>query len=186
MTQNKTRLMQSDEIEKVINDLSNKIYQDLDDIKRCAIVGIQTRGVELGRRIRENLEELSGEPVKSGTMDITFYRDDLATRGVLPVLKETKIDFNITNMDVIMVDDVIFTGRTTKAALETLTAFGRPRSIRLFVLVDRGNREMPIQPDYCGFAVKTRIDDIIKVRLQEIDNEEDGVFLCKPGSDECQ
>lgn len=172
------RVLDSSQVQKIIEELSQKIYDDLKDIDRCAIVGIQTRGVELARRIRQNLERLSGKEVKSGTIDITFYRDDLATRGVLPVLKETKIEFNITNMDVIMVDDVIFTGRTTKAALETLTAFGRPRSIKLFVLVDRGNREMPIQPDYCGYTQKTGIKDIVQVRLKEIDDVEDGVYLC--------
>ena len=92
-------------------------------------MGVQTRGVGLANRIRERIEELSGVPVKSGILDITFHRDDLATRGVLPAIKETKIEFDITNMVILLVDDVIFTGRTTKAALETLTTFGRPKAI---------------------------------------------------------
>jgi len=171
-------VLDSKQVNQAIEELSRNIYDDLKDIDRCAIVGIQTRGVELAKRIRQNLEKMSGKEVRSGTIDITFYRDDLATRGMLPVLKETKIEFNITNMDVILVDDVIFTGRTTKAALETLTAFGRPRSIKLFVLVDRGNREMPIQPDYCGHTQETGVNDVIHVRLKEVDNVEDGVYLC--------
>jgi pyrimidine operon attenuation protein / uracil phosphoribosyltransferase len=161
----KTVLLQSKEIAEIIDRLSGQIYNDLDDNEKFAVVGLQTGGVELARRIRSRIEELSGKPVKSGTLDITFYRDDLATRGVLPSIKETSIAFDISAMTILLVDDVIFTGRTTKAALETLTSFGRPKAIRLFVMVDRGNRELPIQPDYCGYRIKTGIHDAIEVIL---------------------
>jgi pyrimidine operon attenuation protein / uracil phosphoribosyltransferase len=161
----KTVLLQSKDISEIIDRLSGQIYNDLDDVDKFAVVGLQTGGVELARRIRSRIEELSGKPVKSGTLDITFYRDDLATRGVLPSIKETSIAFDISNMTILLVDDVIFTGRTTKAALETLTSFGRPKAIRLFVMVDRGNRELPIQADYCGYRIKTGIQDVIEVIL---------------------
>ena len=126
-----------------------------------AIVGMQTRGVEIARRLKARIESISGRKVNEGIIDITFYRDDLATKGVLPVIKETRIGFDIRNMTILLVDDVIFTGRTTKAALETLTSFGRPKAIRLFVMVDRGNRELPIQPDYCGYRIRTGIKDAV-------------------------
>ena len=122
----------------------------------------------------------SGKKIQSGTLDNTFYRDDLATRGVLPAIKETLIEFDISNMTILLVDDVIFTGRTVRAAMETLTSFGRPRAIRLFVLIDRGNRELPIQPDYCGYKISTDIKDAIEVILQS-DNPANDTVLLYPG-----
>lgn len=171
------KLLGGAEIEKLIEDYSKKIFQDMPDLEQFAIIGIQTRGVTLAERIRMNLENLSGRKIKAGILDITFYRDDLSTRGVLPVIKETKIGFDIEKMTILLVDDVIFTGRTTKAALESLMSFGRPRAIRLFVLIDRGNRELPLQPDYCGFRIDTTVDDAVKVCLRETDDGEDGVYL---------
>jgi len=174
-----TVLLQSKEIAEIIDRLSGQIFTDLADIEKFAVVGLQTGGVELARRIRSRIEELSSKPVKSGTLDITFYRDDLATRGVLPSIKETSIAFDIAAMTILLVDDVIFTGRTTKAALETLTSFGRPKAIRLFVMVDRGNRELPIQPDYCGYRINTGIDDKIEVILSGETPSGDSVVVHK-------
>jgi pyrimidine operon attenuation protein / uracil phosphoribosyltransferase len=171
-------LLNKDDIDKIILEYSEKIYQDIKNIGEFAIVGIQTRGVQLANRIRKNIESMSGKPVKNGILDITFYRDDIATRGVLPVIKETKIEFNITSMTILLVDDVIFTGRTTKAAIETLMSFGRPRAIKYFVLIDRGSRELPIQPDYCGYKIDTTVKDKVKVRLRETDKMDDVVLLC--------
>lgn len=172
-------ILKSSDIERIIRENSEKILRDIRDPGGLAVVGVQTRGVELARRIRENIEKLSGTSIKSGVLDITFYRDDLSTRGVLPVIKETRIEFNIAQMTILLVDDVIFTGRTTKAALETLTSFGRPRAIKFFVLIDRGNRELPIQPDYCGMKIETGLRDRVNVVLREIDNLEDAVLLCR-------
>ncbi len=165
------------DIESIIEDTSKTLIKNIPDMKEFAIVGIQTRGVEIATRLRKRLEELSGTPIRHGILDITFYRDDIATRGILPVIKETRIDFNITNTTILLVDDVLFTGRTTKAALETLMSFGRPRAIKLFVLIDRGSRELPIQPDYCGYSINTTVKDKVKVRLWETDSEEDKVVL---------
>jgi pyrimidine operon attenuation protein/uracil phosphoribosyltransferase len=173
-------LLNSSDIDKIINTYSEQIYSDNSDIDRFAVVGLQTGGVELARRIRERIETRSGKKIQSGTLDITFYRDDLATRGVLPSIKETSIAFDITTMTILLVDDVIFTGRTTKAALETLTSFGRPKAIRLFVLIDRGNRELPIQPDYCGYKTRTNIKDSIDVLLNKDNPKEDRVII-RPG-----
>lgn len=171
------KILGKDEIDKIITETAEKIYKDITDIDSFAIIGIHTRGVELSERIRSRIEILAGKSVKHGTLDISFYRDDLATRGKLPVLKETLIEFNINKKTILLVDDVLFTGRTTKAAIETLMAFGRPYIIRLFALVDRGGRELPIQPDYCGFKVNASQDDLVRVRLSETDKVEDTVFL---------
>jgi pyrimidine operon attenuation protein/uracil phosphoribosyltransferase len=170
-------LLQSKDIAEIIDRLSGQIYSDIGNADKFAVVGLQTGGVELARRIRKRIEALSGAQIQSGTLDITFYRDDLATRGVLPSIKETSIAFDIATMTILLVDDVIFTGRTAKAALETLTSFGRPKAIRLFVLVDRGNRELPIQPDYCGFRVQTGIKDNIEVVLSDQPPANDSVIL---------
>lgn len=171
------RILDSAEIENIINRTAERIAADFSDWDNFAVVGIQTRGVELAARIRERLEKITDRHIKNGTLDISFYRDDIATRGKLPVLKETFIEFNINRKTILLVDDVLFTGRTTKAAIETLMAFGRPYIIRLFVLVDRGGRELPIQPDYCGYKVETSAEDQVKVRLSGTDKVEDSVFL---------
>ncbi len=173
-------ILNKQDIERILNETAEKLYREIPNVEDLAIVGIQTRGVELATRLLSRLERLSGKTIKFGTLDITFYRDDIATRGVLPVIKETKIEFNITKKTILLVDDVLFTGRTTKAALETLTTFGRPQAIRLFVLVDRGNRELPIQPDYFGFRIETSVEDKVRVRLNIHDNTEDHVTLANP------
>jgi pyrimidine operon attenuation protein / uracil phosphoribosyltransferase len=171
------KILDKNDIDKILNECASEIYKNIEDIDKFSIIGIHTRGVELADRIRGIIERLAGKEIKHGTLDISFYRDDLATRGRLPVLKETLIEFNINKRNILLVDDVLFTGRTTKAALETLTTFGRPFSIRLFVLVDRGGRELPIQPDYCGIKVEAGTEDLVKVRLAQTDKVEDSVFL---------
>jgi pyrimidine operon attenuation protein/uracil phosphoribosyltransferase len=171
------KILGKEDIDRIITESAKAIFSDIEKTDNFAIIGIHTRGVELADRIRRELEKLSGKEIKHGTLDISFYRDDLTTRGKLPVLKETLIEFNINKKNILLVDDVLFSGRTTKAALETLTTFGRPFTIKLFVLVDRGGRELPIQPDYCGFKVDTTQDDQVKVRLSATDKVEDSVFL---------
>jgi len=171
------KILSKDEIDKIIIESSKAIFKDIEDFDQFAIIGIHTRGVELADRIRKEIEKLAGKEIKHGTLDISFYRDDLTTRGKLPVLKETLIEFNINKKNILIVDDVLFSGRTTKAALETLTTFGRPFSIKLFVLVDRGGRELPIQPDYCGFKVNTTHEDQVKVKLSATDKVEDAVYI---------
>lgn len=171
------KILGKDEIEKIISENAERIFHDIGDIDNFAIIGIHTRGVELSERIRVKMEALAGKPIKHGILDISFYRDDLATRGKLPVLKETLIEFNINKKNILLVDDVLFTGRTTKAALETLMAFGRPYVIRLFTLVDRGGRELPIQPDYCGYRADADAEDQVRVKLSGTDKVEDAVYI---------
>jgi pyrimidine operon attenuation protein/uracil phosphoribosyltransferase len=171
------KILGKEEIDKIITEYAEKILHDIGDIDNFAIIGIHTRGVELSERIRLRMETLTGKAIKHGTLDISFYRDDLATMGKLPVLKETLIEFNINKKNILLVDDVLFTGRTTKAALETLMAFGRPYAIKLFTLIDRGGRELPIQPDYCGYRVEAGADDKVRVKLSGIDKVEDAVYI---------
>jgi len=175
-------LLDAKEINKIINRLAKKIAQEVDDFDKFAIVGIQTRGVELARRIKAKIEESIKKSILSGTLDVSFFRDDLATRGTLPVMKETDITFDISGLNILLVDDVIFTGRTIKAALETLMTFGRPARISLLSFVDRGNRQLPFQPDYCGYKVKTRVEDDVKVLLNGVDKEPDSVVHIKDKS----
>jgi pyrimidine operon attenuation protein/uracil phosphoribosyltransferase len=175
----KKLLLDNKAIKQIMEKTAKNLFDNLKTEGEFAIVGIQTRGVELADRLRKKLEVLSGKEIKNGILDITFYRDDLATRGYLPAIKETRIEFDINGIIIILVDDVLFTGRTVKAALETLTGFGRPKAIKLFALVDRGNRELPIQPDYCGFTIGTAVTDEVQLRLKETDNVEDSVYLIK-------
>lgn len=169
-------ILSSQDIERIIETNAEQIYKDIPASDNFAIIGVQTRGVELALRLKKIIEKLSGKEIPFGVLDITFYRDDIGTRKNLPVIKETRIDFDISGMKILLVDDVIFTGRTTKAALETLTSFGRPSHIKLFNLVDRGNRELPVQPDYTGFKISTSLKDDIRVCLKNIDDS-DSVFL---------
>jgi len=174
------QLLGSREIDSIISDVAGKVISDINAMERFAVVGIQGGGVELASRLRSVIERRAAKNLKHGIIDISFYRDDLATRGMLPALKETRIDFDITNMSILLVDDVIFTGRSVKAALEALMSFGRPLNIKLFCMVDRAGRELPIQPDYFGIKVNSAsVADNIKVRLYPDDAARDVVVLEK-------
>ena len=153
------------------------IKDDQKDAPAIAIVGIQSRGVPLATRIAAVLRKSTGKKIDVGSLDITLYRDDLSTVGTRPVLKATNIPFSIDGRTVILVDDVLFTGRTIRAALDELVDFGRPSRIALAVLIDRGHRELPIQADYVGRTVKTRRTDMVDVRLTEIDGRDEVVLV---------
>lgn len=171
-------LMDAAQIDDAVRTIAQQVYDSCKGLERFAIVGIQTRGIHLADRIRSHIEKLSGASVPHGVLDITFYRDDLTSRGSLPVLKETKIAFDMEGMTILLVDDVLFTGRTIKAALDTLTDYGRPKRILLAVLADRGNRELPIQPDFCALNIETHFTDEVLVHLSEADGA-DSVVLVK-------
>jgi pyrimidine operon attenuation protein/uracil phosphoribosyltransferase len=140
----------------------------LDDL---ALVGIRTRGVPLARRLARTLKEINGDDVPTGALDITLYRDDLMRTpvGPQPVVRRTEIPFSIDDRKILLVDDVLYTGRTIRAALDALIDFGRPRSIQLIALVDRGHRELPIKADYVGKNIPTSLTQSVQVRLEEID-----------------
>ncbi len=146
------------------------------DISNVVIIGMQTRGVPIAERIAEMIRKKSGKKMKVGVIDVTFYRDDFRIRLKQPEIQLSDIPFSIDEKDIILVDDVIYTGRTVRAALAALMDYGRPSSIKLVSLVDRGHRELPIQPDFNGLEHKTKSDEEIQVRVEEIDGE-DGIFV---------
>ena len=171
------RLMDQAAVEAALERITNEILERHATRSRLAVIGIHTRGVVLAKRVHEALQSRTGAEIPFGTLDITLYRDDHDVHGVKAVVRATDIPFHLDGKDVILVDDVLFTGRTTRAALTELVDFGRPSTIQLAVLVDRGHRELPIQPDYVGGRFETHRQDSIHVRLAETDPSEEVVLV---------
>jgi pyrimidine operon attenuation protein / uracil phosphoribosyltransferase len=174
-------LLSSKDLERKTTRIVHEILEDNNDNNDIAIVGIKTRGEYLGRRIVEELNTIEKKEIPFGTLDITLYRDDLRNNLALPELKETNIPFNVENKTIILVDDVLFTGRTIRAAIDAIMDFGRPANIKLAVLVDRGLRELPIQADYIGLSIETVSSQKIKVFLKEKDKKDKVVLLYDNG-----
>jgi len=168
----KARIMDKERIDRTITRIAHEIIERNKGVDDLVLIGIRTRGVPLAKRLAEKIEEIEGKKIKVGILDITLYRDDLTVIGPQPIVKETKIPFPITDKKVVLVDDVLFTGRTVRAALDSLIDFGRPRSIQLAVLIDRGHRELPIRADYVGKNVPTSLKELVEVRLTEEDGED--------------
>jgi pyrimidine operon attenuation protein/uracil phosphoribosyltransferase len=175
-------LLDAESITRTLSRIAHEIIERNDDLDDVALVGIHTRGVPLAQRLRRLLAERSGYELPVGQLDITFHRDDVAVRGGVaplhpqPVVRATRLDFPLEGMTVILVDDVLFTGRTIRAAIDALLEFGRPARVQLAVLADRGHRELPIRPDYVGKNLPTSRGERIQVQLLEID-EVDQVLL---------
>ncbi len=167
-----TRIADQIAINGKLDELASLVYKDVQDPSRLVLVGIQRRGVELAQRIAKRIAENTGLEVPLGILDITFYRDDLSMVSHHPVVHSTQIPFGLDDKVIVLVDDVVYTGRTIRAALDALVDFGRPRIVRLLALVDRGHRELPVQPDYIGWEVPTKIGDVIHVKVREIDGED--------------
>ena len=165
-------------ISKAVSRISYEILEGDRANGKLAIVGIRTAGEYLAKRIVQRLKEIEKTEVNYGVVDITLYRDDLSTNNA-PVLRGTEIPFPIANSRIILVDDVLFTGRTVRAALDAITDFGRPRTVELACLVDRGHRELPIRADYVGKNIPSNREDSIKVKLKEMGYQADGVYLVK-------
>ncbi len=164
-------VMDADRVSRALTRIAHEIVERNRGTDGLALVGVRTRGVPLARRLARSLAEITGEEVPTGALDITLYRDDLMRSpvGPQPVVRRTEIPFSIDDRRILLVDDVLYTGRTTRAALDALIDFGRPKSIQLVVLVDRGHRELPIKADYVGKNVPTALRESVNVRLQEID-----------------
>ena len=171
-----TLLMTADAMGAALDSLAASLIARHGDSRTLALVGIQRRGVVIAERLRERMERALGHSVPSGSLDINLYRDDWTTRGPKPAIGETSIRFDVEGKTLILVDDVLFTGRTIRAALEALADFGRPGKVELLVLVDRGHRELPIHADYAGLVQATAKKDRVDVLVKEID-EEEGVRL---------
>ena len=176
----KTVLMTAGDMNRVLTRMASQVVENNPDLSGVLLVGIRRRGVPLAERIAAKIKEADGVTVATGALDITLYRDDLSTVGDRPVVNKTELPADITGKTIILVDDVLYTGRTIRAALDELIDFGRPRRVQLAVLVDRGWRELPIQADYVGKTVTTTADEIIKVMLPEYDETEQVVVVEHP------
>jgi pyrimidine operon attenuation protein/uracil phosphoribosyltransferase len=168
----KGRLMSASEIERTLVRLAHEIVERNNGAANLGLVGIKRRGVPLAQRLGKIIEGIEKTPVQTGMLDISFYRDDLSTRDIRPVVEKGEIGFDIEGRDIILMDDVLYTGRTIRAALDALFDHGRPKSVQLLVLIDRGHRELPIEARFIGRIVPTSRREIIEVKLREIDNEE--------------
>jgi len=168
----KSQIMDKDQMERSLQRMAHEIIEQNRGLEKIRLVGIRSRGVPLAERLSSYLKLISNQEVPVGILDITLYRDDLSTISHQPVIKGSAVDFDIEDAVVVLVDDVLYTGRTVRAAIEALMDFGRPKQIQLAVLIDRGHRELPIKADYVGKNVPTSKEEIIKVSLEEIDGED--------------
>lgn len=164
--------MSASEIDRTLVRLAHEIIEKSPDLDKLAFIGVKRRGVPLAQRLAVKIEQIERRTIRVGILDMNLYRDDLSTVGAQPVLNSTDIPFDITGIDVVLVDDVLYTGRTTRASLDALFDKGRPRRIQLCVLIDRGHRELPIEARFVGKFVDTADNEIIEVKLEEIDGQE--------------
>jgi pyrimidine operon attenuation protein / uracil phosphoribosyltransferase len=168
--------MNAADIGRALTRIAHEILERNKGADRLVFVGIAARGDDLARRLSSEIERIEGTTVPVGALDITFYRDDIGMRAEAPEVHETRVDFDINGRTVVLVDDVLFSGRTIRSAMDALVDFGRPSAIRLAVLVDRGHRELPIRADFVGKNVPTRLDDDVRVAVREVDGQ-DAVLL---------
>jgi pyrimidine operon attenuation protein/uracil phosphoribosyltransferase len=175
----KTQVLDEAGIERALTRIAHEILERAGGTEALVLVGIRTRGVSLARRIADRLEAIEGVKVPVGALDITLYRDDLGLKAEAPILRGTDIPFPVAGKTLVLVDDVLYTGRTIRAALDAIMDLGRPRMIQLAVLVDRGHRELPIRPDYVGKNLPTARREIVQVQLREHDHH-DRVVIQEP------
>lgn len=174
----KSQLMSTSEIDRTLVRLAHEIVERNNGGEALVLVGIRRRGVPLAERLARKISEIEKAAPPVGSLDITFHRDDLSTSDEKPVVQRTPLPFPVEGKTVVLVDDVLYTGRTTRAALDALVDHGRPRRVELCVLIDRGHRELPIQANYVGRVVQTSDQEVIEVRLHEVD-QQDRVVLCE-------
>lgn len=168
----KARLMSSSEIERTLVRLAHEIVEKNNGSENLALVGIKRRGVPLAERLAKLIEKIEKRPIDVGMLDINFYRDDLSTRDFRPVVNPGALGFDVNGRDVVLVDDVLYTGRTVRAALDALFDHGRPKRVQLLTLIDRGHRELPIEATFIGRLIQTTDREIIEVKLEEVDENE--------------
>ncbi len=166
-------------IQRAITRIAHEVIEKNKGINNLCLVGIRNRGVFIAERLKENIKTIENKEVDIGILDITLYRDDLTLISEKPVVHKTEINFDISDKKIVLVDDVLYTGRTIRAALDALNDFGRPKSIQLAVLIDRGHRELPIRADFVGKNIPTATNETIEVRLMEIDKKEEVVIVEK-------
>jgi len=169
----KAKILDAEGIKRTLLRIAHEILEKNQGAEDLVIIGIRTRGAYLAERIAKNMEAIEGKKVPVGAMDITLYRDDLSEIASQPIVHSTEIDFDINGKKIILVDDVLYTGRTIRCALDGLIDYGRPANIQLAVLVDRGHRELPIRPDFVGKNIPTAQKEIVEVKLTESDDQEE-------------
>lgn len=178
VTKVKSQLMSASEIDRTLVRLAHEVLEKTKDLDQLAFIGIRRRGVPLAQRLAAKIEALEKRTIPVGLLDINLYRDDLSTVGSAPQHNATEIGFSVVGKEIILMDDVLYTGRTIRAALDALFDHGRPARVQLLVLIDRGHRELPIEAKYVGRTVQTADEEIIEVKFQEID-ETEKVLLCE-------
>ena len=174
----KAKLMSSDDLNRVIKRIAHEMVEQNKGTENMILVGIHRRGVYLARRLQKIIEEVEGTKVPCGELDITLYRDDLTMLFEQPMVHSTRMPQDISGKNIFLVDDVLYTGRTVRAALEALVDLGRPSSVKLAVIIDRGHKELPIHPDICGKNVPTSKNEVIEVKVTELDGK-DEVVICE-------
>lgn len=172
----KAKIMDKEAIERALTRIAHEMVEKNKGIDDIAIVGIRNRGEHLAKRIASIIERIKGKQIPFGILDITLYRDDLTALAQQPIVHETKIDFDVSTKHIILIDDVLYTGRTIRCALDELIDFGRPKSIQLAVLIDRGHRELPIRADYVGKNIPTSDIEVVEVRLKESDGKDEVIL----------
>jgi len=175
----KAKILDKDTISRSLMRIAHEILEKNKGTKDLCLVGIRNRGVYLAKRLADFIKKIENQDIPVGILDITLYRDDLSSIAPQPVVHKTEIDFDITDKILVLVDDVLYTGRTVRAALDALIDFGRPKSIQLAVLIDRGHRELPIRADYVGKNIPTAKNESVEVRLEEVDKIDEVVIVEK-------
>ena len=173
-------VLTSEELKRAVRRMAHEIVERNPDLDIAALLGIRTGGAYLASRLQQDIQAISGKRLLSGILDITLYRDDLTEIGPQPSVRGTELDFDVNGKVVVLIDDVLFTGRTIRAAIQQLVEFGRPKCIQLAVLIDRGHRELPIRPDYVGKNIPTALNERVMVEFEE-EEKTDQVILAKPG-----
>jgi pyrimidine operon attenuation protein / uracil phosphoribosyltransferase len=181
LTREKSQLMSASEIDRTLVRLAHEILEKCEDLDRLAFIGIRRRGVPIAQRLAAKIKVLEGLDVPVGILDISLYRDDLSAIATQPVLNATEIPFPVTDRDIILMDDVLNTGRTIRAAMDALFDHGRPARVQLLVLIDRGHRELPIEARFTGRYIQTASNDVVEVKFQEIDPVEKVMLVEKVG-----
>ena len=177
---NSILIMDGEAMTRALRRIAHEILEHNPDPAAFCLVGIPSRGVELARRLADMIEAIEGRRPELGSIDVSMHRDDLSIRNTLTSVRETRLPLNLEELTVVLVDDVLFTGRTCRAAMDAISSFGRPARIQLAVLLDRGHRELPIRPDYVGKNLPTSREERVRVRLQNVDTEPDSVRVEKP------
>ncbi len=186
LTREKSQLMSASEIDRTLVRLAHEILERTKELDQLAFIGIRRRGVPLAQRLATKIEELEKRKIPVGILDINLYRDDLTTVGIKPVVNGTDIPFSVQDKDIILMDDVLYTGRTTRAALDALFDHGRPSRVALLALIDRGHRELPIEAKFVGRVVQTTADEIVEVKFKEIDGTERVLLVERAASKEAR